>query len=193
MSFNPYASPETSGQIDAPLGSEHDRVAGSAHHQLAGRWTRFAAALVDGLLLMAITMPVTLLTGFAARFEAQEVSFLEQMTMSLLGIAMMLLVNGYPLATRGQTIGKMVTNIQIVDVQTGGLLPFLRVYVYRYLWMLPLSVVVELVPGKSDNHLVSIVGVVNTLFIFGPARRCLHDYIAGSKVVLYQANRTRVA
>jgi uncharacterized RDD family membrane protein YckC len=107
-------------------------------------------------------------------------------------MALMLALNGHLLATRGQTVGKLLTKIQIVDAQSGGLLPFLRVYVYRYLWMLPLVFVVALIPGTVDDGLVNVVAIIDALFIFGAARRCLHDYIAGSKVVLYQAHRQRV-
>ena len=183
MSNNPYAPPSTTGGIDVPAVPEHD--------ELARRFTRFASAMVDGILMMAITMPVMFATGFVARTQAQQVGFLEQIAMSLLGMVSMLALNGYLLATRGQTIGKMLTKIQIVDAQSGGLLPFLRVYVYRYLWMLPLVFVVALIPGTVDNVLVNVVALIDALFIFVTARRCLHDYIAGSKVVLYKAHRQR--
>ncbi len=120
-------------------------------------------------------MPIMFATGFVARTEAQEVSVIEQITMSLFGMAMMLVVNGYLLATRGQTVGKFLTRIQIIDDQNGQLLPFFRLFGYRYLWMLPLTMLVAV--------------IIDSLFIFGAARCCLHDYIAGTEVVLYQAHR----
>ncbi len=184
MSVNPYAPPSTSGGVDVLPVSESD--------ELARRFARFVSAMVDGMLIVAITMPVMWATGFLARTQAQQVGFLEQIAMSLFGIVVMLALNGYLLATRGQTIGKMLTKIQIVDAQSGGLLPFLRVYVYRYLWLLPLGFVVALIPGTVDNVLVNVVTLIEVLFIFGEARRCLHDYIAGSKVVLYREHRERV-
>ncbi|MBU6238636.1 MAG: RDD family protein [Planctomycetes bacterium] len=183
MSDNPYASPLTGGGADALAVSEND--------ELAGRFTRFAAAMVDGILMNGITMPVMFATGFFARTQAQQVGFVEQIAMSLFCMAVMLALNGYLLATRGQTIGKLLTKIQIVDAQSGGLLPFLRVCVYRYLWMFPLVFVVALIPGTVDDGLVNVVALIDALFIFGAARRCLHDYIAGSRVVLYKANRQR--
>ncbi len=145
--------------------------------------------MVDGVLMMAIMFA----TGYHERTQAQQVGVLEQIAMSLLGMAVMLALNGYLLFTRGQSIGKMLTKIQIVDAQNGELLPFLRVYVYRYLWMLPITVVVALIPGPVDDLLVNVVALVDALMIFGAYRRCLHDYIAGSKVVLYQANRQKVS
>jgi uncharacterized RDD family membrane protein YckC len=121
-----------------------------------------------------------------------QVGMLEQFAMSLLSIVIMLALNGYLLAKRGQTIGKLVTKIQIVDYTTGELLPFVRVYVLRYLWMLPLAVLCLLVPGVVDDYLLGIISIANILFIFRADRRCLHDLIAGSKVVLYDEDRKRL-
>lgn len=149
--------------------------------------------MVDGILMMAIIMPVMFATGYLARTQTQEVGVLEQIAMSFLGMAVMLALNGYLLVTRGQSIGKLLTKIQIVDARNGELLTFLRVYVYRYLWMLPIVLVVAFIPGSIDDLLVNLVSLVDALMIFGADRRCLHDYIAGSKVVLYQANRQRAS
>lgn len=184
MSINPYASPSTTG-------GEYDFSA-SENDELARRFTRFAAALVDGILILMVTGPVMLATGYYVRAQTQQIGFFEQLGMSLFGMFVMLALNGYLLATRGQTIGKMLTKIQIVDAQSGKLLPFLRVYVYRYLWMLPLVFIVAFIPGTADDQIVNLAAFINVIFIFGAARRCLHDYIAGSKVVLYTANRQRV-
>ncbi len=172
-------------------GGEND-FSVSENDVLAGRFTRLAAALVDGILILVIIIPVMLATGYYARAQTQQIGFLEQLAMSLFSMFVMLALNGYLLATQGQTIGKMLTKIQIVDVESGALLPFLRVYVYRYLWMLPLVFVVAFIPGTADDQFVNLAALINVLFIFGAARRCLHDYIAGSKVVLYKANRQRV-
>jgi hypothetical protein len=149
--------------------------------------------MVDGILMMAIYMPIMFATGYFERAQAQQVGFLEQFAMSLLGMAVMLVLNGYLLFSRGQSIGKVLTKIQIVDVRSGGLLPFLRVYVYRYLWILPLVVVAAIIPGRADDLLVNVVALIDAAMIFGANRRCLHDYIAGSKVVFYQANRQKVS
>ncbi len=118
---------------------------------------------------------------------------LEQLAMSLVGIVVMLIINGYLLFTRGQTVGKLLTGIQIVDHVSGQLLPFLRVYVFRYLWMLPLSLIVAIIPGPMDDSLVGLAALVDALLIFGPSQRCLHDYIAGSKVVEYKEGRAVAA
>ena len=181
---NPYASPTTYPHSDIASESTRD--------ELAGRFTRFAAAMVDGILLMVIVMPIQFLTGFMARAAKQEAGFVEQILMSLVGIIAMLMVNGYTLLTRGQTIGKLLTNIQILDYKSVQLLPFVRVYVYRHLWTFPLVLLVLLIPGNIDNFVLYAVIMIDVLMIFGDERRCLHDLIAGSKVVLYRPGRQRL-
>lgn len=182
MSDNPYAAPsETSYVSDIPSVKRK--------HELARRFTRFASAFIDGLILMAVLVPVMFTTGYMDRARAQQVGVAEQIAMSLLGMAVMLIFNGYFLVTRGQSIGKILTKIQIVDARSGDLLPFLRVYVLRYLWVLPLSIVTLLIPGATDDLLVNLAVLMDLLMIFGGDRKCLHDAIAGSKVVMYQPGR----
>jgi uncharacterized RDD family membrane protein YckC len=183
MSDNPYAPPETGGVSEVVTDPRGD--------ELAGRFTRLAAAIVDGILLLVILVPVQFASGYFQRAMAQQQGPLEQILMSLLGFVTMLVLNGYLLATRGQTIGKVLTKIQIVDVESGKLLSFLHVYVYRYMWTIPVFIVVMLIPGTTDDLVFNVVVFIDALMIFGSARRCFHDYIAGSKVVLYREGRQR--
>ena len=175
MSNNPYAAPTATDDVASLTDSRGD--------ELAGRFTRLAAAMVDGLLVMAITLPVGIATGFDVRAQTQQVGLLEQLAMVALGVIVMLALQGYLLATRGQTIGKLLTKIRIVDAKTGALISFVRIYVYRYLWLTPLVLIAALIPGQVDDILINLVALFDGLFIFGKERRCLHDYIAGSKVI----------
>ena len=183
MSVNPYSV--------SPADIDNRLYESGQEDQLAGRFTRFAAVLADGFFLGIITVPVQIATGYVARSAKGQTSWLESLAMSLFGLGAFLLLNGYLLAKRGQTIGKMLTKIQIVSAEDGGLLSFLRVYAYRYLWLLPLLIVVLLIPGDRDNLLVSVAVLVDSVLIFGSERRCLHDRIAGSKVVKYVPGRER--
>ena len=185
MSDQPYAPPSSTERFVPPSEQNGD--------QLARRFTRLASAILDGVLMAAILLPVQYGTGYLERAMAQKVGLLEQLGISLMGVIVMFALNGYLLVTRGQTIGKMITKIQIVDVETGALLPFLRVYVFRHLWMMPLIAFIAIIPGTIDDYLLNIVLFVNALMIFGVSRRCLHDYIAGSKVVLYEENRKKLS
>jgi len=156
---------------------------------LASRLSRLGAAMIDGILLMLLVMPVQFLTGFMQRAQTQSAGILEQLAMSLFGMLAFLVLNGYLLAHRGQTIGKYLAKIQIVDYASSQKLPLFRVYVLRYLWTLPLVLLVVLIPGSVDDLLFNLVVLVDVLLIFGSERRCLHDLIAGSKVVMFQPDR----
>ncbi len=84
----------------------------------------------------------------------------------------LLLVHGYPLYKNGQTWGKRFFKIKIVDAE-GAKPPFWKI-VLRYL-------------AISAIPMLPLFGgyawLVSCLPIFAPQRRCLHDYIAGTRVV----------
>lgn len=185
MSDSPYNSPEPSFVV-APDYREDNDI-------LATRMTRLGASILDSVLLLAIILPIQFATGFMQRAMAQAVSPTEMIAMSFVGMIVFLAINGWSLSSRGQTVGKIAAGIQVVDFDTGNLLSLLRLYVFRYLWMLPFTIAVALVPGTADDMLVNVVALLNVLFIFGSTRRCAHDYIAGTKVVLYQPDRERLA
>ena len=175
MSHNPYAAPAS---IDGTAG-----MTDSGRDELVGRSIRFVAAMVDGLLVCAILIPIGIATGYNDRDEADQFRFLEEIAMLMLGEIVWLGLNGYLLGTRGQTVGKMLTKIRIVDARTGSLLPFVRVYVYRSLWLIPIVLLALLIPGMIGDLLIGLAWLGDKMSIFGKERRCLHDFIAGSKVV----------
>lgn len=74
------------------------------------------------------------------------------------------------LSMQGQTIGKKLMGIRIVRYTDGSNPGFFRSVLLRA-WV---PNVVSVIP---------LVGLIDTLFIFGKERRCLHDYLAGTKVV----------
>ena len=73
----PSAAPAS---IDGTAG-----MADSGRDELAGRSTRFAAAMVDGLLVCAILVPISIATGYNDRNEADQFLFLEEVAMLMLG------------------------------------------------------------------------------------------------------------
>jgi uncharacterized RDD family membrane protein YckC len=97
----------------------------------------------------------------------------EQALYVVLDWAVFLTLNGYLLYTRGQTIGKVVVKTKIVDM--GGKIPsFARLVLLRYLTPMLVGAI-PIIGG--------IFGILNPLFIFGKERRCVHDYMAGTRVV----------
>lgn len=184
MSSNPFEAPSYNSDVASE--STDGEV-------LAGRFTRFAAAFADGLLILLVVLPVQYFSGYFERAAAQSLTIPEQLIMTLLYPLMQLILNGFPLAGRGQTIGKILSGIQIIGVNSSGLLPFFKVFVLRYLWLLPVNLVAVFVPVPAMGLFIGVIGLLDALLIFGGDRRCLHDYIAGSRVVMYKEGRKKMA
>jgi len=91
-----------------------------------------------------------------------------------MSIVAFLLVHGYPLATRGQSVGKILVQTRIVSVEDGKILPFSKLIALRYL---PLWVAAQ-IPVVAQ-----IFGLADALFVFRDDRRCIHDLIAGTRVI----------
>ena len=142
--------------------------------QLASRWSRFWGAMIDGLIGMAISMPVLIMVGYWDRAMAQQITPMETVMGAIFGFTMFIVVHGYFLSRDGQTIGKKLVGTRIVSAESNELLPLWKILFARYL---PISVVAN-IPLAGTGLLI-----VNYLFIYRKDKRCLHDLVAGTKVI----------
>ena len=98
----------------------------------------------------------------------------------LLAIASYLLLNGYTLRRRGQTLGKRLLGIAVVaarDEPHGALTPApLWKLIFLRAWFFPLLVLLIVPP-------YALIPLLDHLFIFSKRRRCLHDWICATMVV----------
>ncbi|MGE8499657.1 MAG: RDD family protein [Pseudomonas sp.] len=160
---NPYQAPQ------AALGTSSD---GQMQH--ASRGARLGAAIIDTVLLMAITLPISYFNGDFERIAQGVVPGLWEQVLNLaLGIVIFLLINGTWLKRYGQTVGKRVCKVRIVNMQ--GQIPDLAGLVlkrYVSVWLL------TLIPTLGG-----LLCIINYLFIFRRDRRCVHDHLAGTRVV----------
>ena len=161
---NPYETPLSNLEND-----EENSVA------LASRGSRFLAALIDGLIGLAIAAPFWLLSGmwdFIAAGATAPLTYI--LAGGVYGFIGFVLVHYYFLNKNGQTVGKKVLKIRITgtDDQLRGAPQLLA---KRYL---PVTIV-SIIPLIG-----SLLMLVNLLFIFRKDRRCVHDLIAGTKVVM---------
>lgn len=138
---------------------------------LADRGVRFVASLVDGLIVMALFWVISLATPWDL-FEP-DAGITAMVGLGLIGIGTWAAVHGYLLATRSQTIGKMLFKIKIVRTD-GSQASAVRMIGLRY--MLP--TLINFIP-----FLGNVFALVNALFIFRESRKCLHDDIADTIVV----------
>ena len=144
---------------------------------LANRWQRLWASLIDALIMMAVTIPAMYFTGgFNVIEEGREPSFIYGLMIAIVGVVFFVLINGKLLLTHGQTIGKKVLNIKIVDMEDN--LPTQNHFIKRYAMFFGLGQIPIAGP---------LLSLINILVIFGKEKRCGHDYFAETKVVTNKA------
>ncbi len=155
--YNPYAPPAA---INASSSLDEDEVLIPAE-----RGTRWWARLVDGLLVLLAALPAGIVWGAMK----QEGGLL----LILVGFALYV-YQWYLVSTTGQTIAKKWMNIKVVKMDGSpcgfvhGVL--LREWVFHGVGLIPYA-------GTA-------IGLLDGVMIFGEQRRCLHDQLAGTQVVL---------
>ncbi|MBC7917140.1 MAG: RDD family protein [Rhodoferax sp.] len=158
----------------APPQSHVEDIEPTGAIPLVSRWSRLGAAIIDVIVyvvLMWLASVVTPWKPFAAPEEGFWLSF--QFGSALGGFVILLLAQGYLLATRGQTIGKLVLGLRIVRTD-GASASFGRLVGLRY----GVGSLFAIVPVLGQ-----IYGWLDAMFIFHSSRRCLHDRIADTIVV----------
>jgi uncharacterized RDD family membrane protein YckC len=164
---DPYKTPEASLSKDTDTDAVQDQ-------ELATRGMRFLAATIDGLIGIVLAVPFWLATGIFEMMQRGEQPPYSFTVMAVIyGFVMFIVAHGYLLSKNGQTVGKKLLGLQITDLN-GNILSLSSVLGKRYL---PISGV-SLIPIVGN-----ILALVDVLFIFSKDRRCLHDHIAGTKVV----------
>jgi uncharacterized RDD family membrane protein YckC len=147
----------------------------SSEGELASRGARLGAAIIDALLGVAVIFPLMFAMGvFQSAMNGVPMSLPVQLGFATVGLVLYLIYHGYLLHTSGQTIGKRLVGTRIVSIEDNSILPLWKVFVVRYL---PISVVAQ-IPGIGP-----LLSVVDCLFVFRGDRRCIHDLIAGTKVI----------
>lgn len=158
---NPYQAPT------AQVGIRPDA------HILASRWARLGAVLVDGIIGLVLMLPLMFAFGYFQSLgpDGQPPTG-ALIGWTIFGLVLFYLVHGYLLYTRQQTVGKLLLNIKIVGTEEdkvgAGRLFGLRYLVFQLIGSVPL---------------LNIFLLVDILMIFRKDRRCLHDLLAGTRVV----------
>ena len=154
----------------------HETSVESEPNQLASRGKRLAAAVVDVFiffpLVLLVAQPLGLI-NISDPANMQGLNLEQSIKLFIIGQVLFLLVQGYLLHTQGQTIGKKLLKIRIVSLDDKlrgiGQLYFVRYLTFSLIAQIPI--------------IGALIGIVNVLFIFGQDRRCLHDRLAGTKVI----------
>jgi uncharacterized RDD family membrane protein YckC len=154
METNPYAAPRAA-VADEQISDSH----------LASRGQRFAAAMIDGLVSLAAVVIAGLVSG--GPVLAGEYSPPVVIAIGVVGV-----INLWTVHRWRASIGKLALKIRMVRTD-GSEAELWRIVFLRGLpqWL------VSLIP------LANMLTLVDVLFIFGKAHRCVHDYIADTIVV----------
>ena len=163
---NPYAAPISDGAPSWQMGMDQ-------HGVLASRGSRFVGSILDGLIYMVVVLPVMLLTVDFGSMSAADPDVIG--LYAKVGIPMLLvaIVQWYLISTTGQSLAKKMLGMKIIKT-TGEDVNFvsgvlLRNWVPAFIGSIPL--------------INMIFPLVNALYIFGDEHQCLHDKIAGTKVI----------
>ena len=163
---NTYETPATtSEEAGTPSGPE-----------LAGRGRRLGAYLID-LIIAGIVLGVLAVLNLGISLEDLARDPMTQQMSTAGGIAYLVIfmvINGYLLVTKGQTLGKLALGIRIVDAVSNGAATAVKILGLRYV----LVMLVGAIPIIGG-----LLGLIDFLFIFREDRRCVHDLLAGTKVV----------
>lgn len=145
--------------------------------RLAPRSRRLLGVLIDSTLGLIAAAAIVIASGMDTEMSSLEnISSTNQVayraTAFIFVSVIFLLMHGYLLAKRGQTIGKYFTKTRIVDL-AGNIPSLQRTFLRRYF---VLGAIMQI-------PFISIIGILDPLFIFKKNRRCLHDYIAETQVI----------
>ena len=159
-----------------------DIEGGTAEEDLAGRGARLGAYLIDMIIVGAVGGVIAYALGWFEGLMRQDPTAV--VSVLLLTIIVFGVINGRWLVTRGQTVGKRLVGVRIVDTRTQEIVPLVKSYGLRFIVVQAITQVPFAGP---------ILALVDPLFIFGERRRCLHDYLAGTIVVRADDATTEVA
>lgn len=185
--FPEFASPDGAPPVMA--GAAAEGSGGSLI--LAGLGSRLGAAVLDTMLLMAVTLPGNLMLGRElvrqginprSLQDLQSIDwtqFVPGVSAMAAGAAALALVHIVLLSLRGQTLGKLAVGIRIVRVDEAPA-GFVHAVLLRAFVPAAIQFVLGMVPFLP---LGIAFWLADILCIFREDRRCLHDMIAGTKVV----------
>ena len=140
--------------------------------QLASRVERLGAVILDTVFQSLVLWLVSLVTPYNPWVAQGGGAWSFNPLSMAIGALIFILLNGYLLATRGQTIGKVLLKIRSVRPSGEAVSPARLALRYGAGFVAGLVMAV-----------VWVYSLIDCLMIFRKSRRCLHDVIADTIVV----------
>ena len=168
MAASPYAPPRSNSNF------RNDSLFGLDETALATPGDRLVAVIIDSVLGAVSALPgVFILLASDGRGGGGPVGLLV-LAAGILGLS---IYQMYLISIEGQTIGKRAMGVRIV-MMDGSPCGFVNGVLLRNFVLNFLVGLLNLV------YLGWILALVDVLLIFGSERRCIHDLLAGTKVVI---------
>ena len=144
-----------------------EEAGGMASSELASPVSRLVAVIIDTLIYVFGGIVGGIVGFFAIGGETGAGA------LAIVAFIAIFIVQIVLLVTRGQTIGKIVMNVRIVDSVTGAHPGWARLILLRVI----VQSILTSIPGVGFIYFI-----VDSLFIFREDRRTIHDMIAGTRV-----------
>ena len=138
---------------------------GGSTSELASPGTRLVAWLIDIVIYIVVAIAGALVGAITGDVLGEFI------ILAVLAVLVLFIIQMALLATRAQTIGKIVMQIHIVDHVTGGHPGWARLILLR-----------TLVNALISSVFPVIYFLVDSLFVFRADHRTIHDMIAGTQV-----------
>ena len=167
---------------------------------LAERSQRFYAFFIDAIFSFGISFIIPL---FFSLFSVKSGNIV-----SIVSLLIVIIVQGNFLIKDGQTIGKRLISIRIIDSSTLEVPSVRNIFIIRYLmiWQIPNFLSIFFINDDSfqfnsstqsfssttSENVISFVALlvlVQTLLIFRSDRRCGHDILSGTVVEKIEPNK----
>ncbi len=157
-----------------------------AETDLADRGLRLLARILDEIFSLLAALPGLAMLGwsFVQTLLTNQGDALDQIENSdsaagvlvlVLGLLAITILQIWLLSTRGQTLAKIVFGLRVVKVADGARPGFVHGWLLRNF--------VPGLAGLAPLGLGFVFAIVDACFIFRQDRRCLHDFIASTRVV----------
>ena len=150
---------------------------------LGGKVERLAAYIIDSLIAFLSMIPLgsqffTAVNDFSAgsidSINSLTIENTNNFTLGIFLIILQFIIQGYLITTRGQSIGKIVMSLRIVNSIDGTNPGFIKAFLVRFI----LTQIITSIPYIGFIYIFA-----DPLFIFRSDRRCIHDLMANTIVV----------
>jgi uncharacterized RDD family membrane protein YckC len=149
----------------------------------ASRIKRLLARLIDETMLLPIYAVITYVAGMFLDSEYISRPFIYGDIFFTLSRMIFFLLNYKFLVADGQTVGKKLLSIQIITMDDK--IPSLwKSFIARDFFLVLLYYAFRrIITVYFIRQYLSLFFLCDVIFIFHPDRRCIHDFLAGTKVI----------